>query len=103
MSGTQFQYTVLGEGKVRAKGELAFVLPQVLDLVSKSSYTASITEVRPSARGALRLKRTGNGDIQAHYTPNAHVLNGDPSPSWLGAISNLSAQLGRTITWQPLT
>lgn len=105
MSGTRFQMKVIGEDKVRARGELAFVLPQALDLVSRSSYTASITEATHPPRGALRLRRTDNGDIEASYTNNPGfpaMAKGRP-PAWLDSVETLSGTLGRTITWQPVT
>jgi hypothetical protein len=102
MSGTRFQFKVLGEGKVRARGELAFVLPQALDLVSKTAYVASISEVMPAPPGVLRLWR-GKSGIEARYIQNLNLTHSKPDPAWLGSIDNLSGTLGRTITWQTVT
>lgn len=99
MSGTRFRMKIIGEDKVRASGELAFVLPQALDLVSKSSYVASITEAITPPRGALHLRRTDNGDIEAQYHVNPTLPGKAAKPSWLGSVGNLSEQLGRNITW----
>jgi hypothetical protein len=102
MSGTRFQLKVVGEGKVRARGELAFVLPQALDLVSKSAYVVSISEIVPAPPGVLRLWR-GDRGIHARYIPNLNLTTNKPDPAWLGSIDNLSGTLGRTVTWQTVT
>jgi hypothetical protein len=99
MSATKFHFKVMGEGMVRARGELAFVLPQALDLVSKSSYVACLTEVAQVPAGVVRLRRSGEG-IEAHYVPNINLIVPKPEPVWLSSITSLSQTLGRTITWQ---
>ena len=99
MSSTRFQMKVLGEGKVRARGELAFVLPQALDLVTKTAYVAGISEADPVPPGVLRLW-SDRGQILARYTVNPNLTNSKQDPAWLGSIDNLSTTLGRTITWQ---
>jgi hypothetical protein len=100
MSGTRYKFMVSGEGKVRARGELAFVLPQALDLVTRSSYVATITEDEQVPPGMLRLRGAGENNVEAQYDPNPNRSQRTP-PSWLGTITTLSASLGRNITWQP--
>jgi hypothetical protein len=102
VSGTRFQFTVIGEGKVRARGELAFVLPQALDLVSRTAYVAGISEADPTPPGVLRLW-SDRDSIQALYTINPNRPNTSSSPAWLASVPNLSRALGRTVTWQTAT
>lgn len=103
MSGTKYRFRVLGDEKVRARGELAFVLPQALDLVDRSSYTALVMVNDNPAPGVLRLRRTDEGTIEAHYetNPNHPAAKYHQRPMWLESIQRLSEQLGRNITWQP--
>ena len=99
MSGTRFEMLVIGEGRVRARGELAFVLPQALDLVGRSSYTVSIREsVAP--KGSLRLRGRDGQVVEADYEPMPGLPAAGRQPSWLASVPNLSASLGRSITWR---
>jgi hypothetical protein len=101
MSGTRFVFKVVGEGKVRARGELAFVLPQALDLVSKTSYTASVSEALPN-QGVLHLKRTEQGiEAQYQFNPNPALPMPETPPAWLQVAGHLSTTLGKQVTWAP--
>lgn len=100
VSGTRYQFKVSGDSKVRARGELAFVLPQALDLVSRSAYTATISETEYQPPGILRLRDAGHGNITAQYEPNPNRSE-RPRPAWLDLVPNLSRQLGKQIQWKP--
>jgi hypothetical protein len=102
MSGTRYKFKVSGEDKVRARGELAFVLPQALDLVTKTSYTATISEDDTIPPGMVRLRGAGRNEVEAHYEQNPNGPGRSTTkPAWLDTITTLSASLGRIITWQP--
>lgn len=99
--GAQYRFRVVGNEKVLARGELAFVLPQALDLVDRSSYTALIMPNINPAPGVLRLRRIEKGTIEAHYETNPNIIDRPTErPAWLDNIPRLSEQLGRNITWQ---
>lgn len=97
---TKFRFRVVGDERVRARGELGFVLPQALDLVDRTSYVASISLNQNPAPGVLRLRRTDEGTIEAHYEVNPDLIGAEPTPAWLGSIQRLSETLGRIVTWQ---
>lgn len=91
---SKFRFSVLGEGRVRARGELGFVLPQALDLVAQSSYTAAISE----PKGSLHLRRQGD-QIVGRWVRNPNVPRRD-QPTWIDQAVSISNTLGRSITWQ---
>lgn len=99
----RFQIRVVGEGKPRVSGVLAFVLPQALDLASTTSYVVSIRPAGLSPDGFLRFRRNSDG-LDARYernvnkplTPATHKI-----PAWCEQAISMSRELGRKVTWQP--
>ncbi len=103
MSSQRYQIKVVGEGRPRVKGVLAFVAAQALDLISRSTYVVSISEATPVPAGVMRLHSTPDGVIGVWQANPNHIHPQAGPPSWCNTVINMSVELGKKITWQQQT
>ena len=100
-----YEFRVVGEGEVRARGVLAFVLPQALDLLTRyPKYKVGLSEAtskRDPSRGVLRLHCLADKTFQAYYEPNTNLPNAGTSPAWIQQVPKMSTSLGKEIRWRP--
>lgn len=95
---------VIGVPGTRFRGVLGMVMPQALELVTRSAYIATVSEATTPTPGSLHVRSDGDGGVVAtwHHNPNLPTASPLP-PAWVDKAINMSRELGRNITWQPPT